>query len=106
MWFGNPLYRLIYCIIAAPPDLGPAFLNTVDLADVYMGIWIRLEDIPSVAFLVPKATPEEYQLVGVHLSMSKRYVEYSAFFCATTDTVKDRRLKTLPQRNTAPPHPL
>ena len=71
-----------------------------------MRIWVRLEDIPSVAFLVPKATAEEDQLVGFHLSIPMGYVESAAFFCATTETVKDRALNTLSMRHTAPPHHL
>ena len=67
MRFGKALYRIIYCILAAPPKLGPASLNKVDIEDAYMRIWVRLEDIPLVAFLVPKATPNEEQLVGFHL---------------------------------------
>ena len=59
-----------------------------------------------VEFLVPKATPGEEQLVGFHLSIPMGYVEYSAFFCATTKTVKDRTLDTLSMRHTAPPHHL
>ena len=84
MRFGKALYRVIYCILRAPPDLGSTFLNKVDLADAYMRIWVRLEDIPSVASLVPKSTPEEEQLVGFHLSIPTVYVESAAFFCATT----------------------
>ena len=71
-----------------------------------MRIWVRLEDIPSVAFLVPKATAEEDQLVGFHLSIPMGYVESAAFFCATTETVKDCALDTLSTRHTAPPHHL
>ena len=58
MRFGKSLYRVIDCILNEPPKLGPTFLNKVDLADAYMCIWVRLEDISSVAFLVPKATPD------------------------------------------------
>ena len=54
-----------------------------------MRIWVRLEDIPSVAFLVPKATPDEEQLVGFNFLISMAYVESAVFFCATTETVKD-----------------
>ena len=57
MRFVKDLYRVIDCILAAPPKLGPTFLKKVDLADAYMRIWVRLEDIPSVAFLMPKSTP-------------------------------------------------
>ena len=106
MRFGKALYKVIYCILKSPQELGPTFLNKVHLADDYMRIWVRLEDIPSVAFLVPKATLEEDQLVGLHLSILMGYVESAAFFCATTKTVKDRALDTLSMRHTAPPHNL
>ena len=46
MHFRKSIYRLIDCILAAPPKLGPTFLNKVDLADAYMRIWVRLKDIP------------------------------------------------------------
>ena len=106
MGFGKALYRVIVCILTAPPKLGPTFLNKVDLADAYMRIWVRLEYIPLVAFLVPKATPDEEQLVGFHLLIPMGYVESAAFFCATTKTIKDRTLDTLSTRHTAPPHHL
>ena len=48
MRFGKALYRVIDCIITAPPKLGPTFLNKFDLEDAYMRIWVRLEDIPLV----------------------------------------------------------
>ena len=86
---------MIECILTAHPKLGPALLSKSNLADAYMRIWVRLEDIPLVAFLVPKATPNEEQLVGFHLSIPIGYVESTAFFCATTKTVKERTLETL-----------
>ena len=58
MRFGKALYRVIDYVIAAPPKIGSTFLKKVDLADAYMCIWVRLKDIPSVAFLVPKSTPD------------------------------------------------
>ena len=97
---------MIDCILTAPPKLGLTFLNKVDLVDAYMRIWVRLEDIPLVVFLVPKATPDGDRLVGFHLSIPMGYVESSAFFCATIETVKDRALDTLYMRQTAPPHHL
>ena len=103
---GKALYRVIDCILTAPPKLGPTFLNKVDLADAYMRIWVRLEDIPSVEFLVPKPTPDEEELVGFHLSIPMGYVESAAFICATNEKVKDRALDTLSMRHTAPPHHL
>ena len=58
--FGKSLYRVIDCILTVLLKLGPTLLNKVYLADAYMCIWLRLEDIPSVAFLVPKATPDDH----------------------------------------------
>ena len=74
MRFGKALYRVIDSILNAPPKLGPTFLNKVYLADAYMRTWVRLEDIPSVAFLVPKAILDEEQLVRFHLSIPMGYV--------------------------------
>ena len=104
MSFVKSLHRFIDFILVAPPKLGPTFLNKVDLADAYMRIWVRLEDIPSVAFFVPKVTPEEDQLVGFHLSILMGHVEPPAFFCVTTETFKDRKLDTLSTRHNAPQH--
>ena len=59
MSFGKALYRVINFILVAPPKLGPTFLKK----------------LPSVAFLVPKSTPEEDQLVVFHLSIPMGYVE-------------------------------
>ena len=67
MRFGKALYRVIDCILTAPPKIGPKLLSKVDLVYAYMRIWVRLEDIPLVEFLVPKATLDEEQLVGFHL---------------------------------------
>ena len=106
MWFGKALYRVIDCILNALPKLGPTFLNKVDLADAYMLILVLLEDTPSVALLVPKATPDEEHLAVFHFSIPMGYVYSADFFCATTKTVKDRALDTLSKRHTAPPHHL
>ena len=106
MCFGKAIYRMIDCILEAPPKLVPTFLNELDIVDAYMRIWVRLEDILSVAFLVPKSTPEEDQLVGFHLSIPMGYVYSSAFLCTTTETFKDLTLDTLSTRHTAPSYHL
>ena len=59
-----------------------------------------------MALLVTKATPDEDQLIGSHISIPMEYVESAAFFCATTETVKDSAIDTLSTRHTAPPHHL
>ena len=78
----------------------------MDLTDAHMRIWVRLEEIPSVAFLVPKATLEEDKLVGFHLSIPMGYIKYADFFCATTEMVKDHTYDTLCMRHTTPTYHL
>ena len=106
MRFGKSLSKVIDCFLETPPKLGPTLPNKLDLADACMRIWVCLEDIPSVALLVPKSTPEEDQLVGFYLSIPMGDVESNAFLCATIKTIKDRTLDTLSTRHTAPPHHL
>ena len=88
--FGKALHRLIYCILAADPELGLTNLCKVDLADAYMRIWIQVEDVPSFAFLILKETATEEQIFGFHLSIPMGYMESVAFFCTATETVKDK----------------
>ena len=40
-----------------------------------MGLWVRMEDIPSVDFLIPKKNPRNLQLVGFNLSLPMGYVD-------------------------------
>ena len=61
-------------MLAADHILGLTFISKVDLADVYMRIWVRLKDILSVASLVPKETHIKPQLVSFHLSIPIGYV--------------------------------
>ena len=67
MSFSKALYCLVDCILVAGPKLGPTFLNKMDIAGAYMLIWVRLKNIPSVAFLVPKSSPEEEHFILFHL---------------------------------------
>ena len=74
----------------------------MDLTDAHMRIWVRLEEIPSVEFIVPEATLKEDKLVGFHLSIPMGYVKYANFFCAITKMVKERTYDTLCMRHTMP----
>eukprot|EP00957_Ditylum_brightwellii_P200910 15314834-Ditylum_brightwellii.AAC.1 len=56
MQFGRTLHRVLRQIVLADPALGPVFISKVDLANAYMRVWIRLEDVPRLAFMVP-STP-------------------------------------------------
>ena len=59
MRFGGALLRILKQALTAHPRLGPVYLSKVNLEDTYMRLWVRMEDFPSVAFLVPKKTPRD-----------------------------------------------
>ena len=71
----------------ADPRLGTVCLSKLDLAEVYMRLWVRMEDVPSVTFLTRKKNPNDQQLVGFHLSLPMGYVNSAPYFCMDTDTV-------------------
>ena len=59
MRFGGALHRILKQVLTANPRLCPVYLIKVDLSDMYMRLWVRMEDIPSVAFLIPKKPPSD-----------------------------------------------
>ena len=69
MLLGNTLKRTIRHVLKADPTLGPIYLSKVYLADVYMRLWVRMEDIPSLVFLIPEKHPSNPHLIGFHLSL-------------------------------------
>ena len=56
---GGVLHRILKQVLTADPRLCPFYIIKVDLDDVYMRLWVRMEDIPSVAFLIPKKPPSD-----------------------------------------------
>ena len=69
MHFRGALQRILKQILTANRHLGPVYLIKVDLADAYMSLWVRMEDVPSIVFHFPKKNPSDTQLVGLHLSL-------------------------------------
>ena len=57
MHFGGALLRILKQVVTADLFLGPVYLGKVDLVGAYMRLWVSMEDVPSVAFLIPKNTP-------------------------------------------------
>ena len=57
MRFRFALLRILKQVITADPRLGPVYLSEVDLEDTYMKLWVSMDDVPSVNFLIPKKTP-------------------------------------------------
>ena len=67
MRFGGALQRILRQVLTADPQLGPVYLSKVYLANDYMRLWVSMEDVLSVAFIISKKTPSDQQLVGFHL---------------------------------------
>ena len=53
MRFGGALQRILNQVLTTNLRLGPVYLSRVNLADAYMRLWVRMEDVPTVAFLIP-----------------------------------------------------
>ena len=87
MRFGVALQRILKQVLTANPRFGPVHPSKVDLVDVYMRLWLRMEDVPSVPFLIPKKKSRDTQLVGFHISLPMGYLYNSPYFCMPADMV-------------------
>ena len=95
------LQRILKQVLISNPCLRTVYLSKVDLAAAYMRLWVRMEDVPSFAFLITKKTPSDTQLVGFHLFLPMRYVDSAPYFCMATETVANLPNKAIPQRDQA-----
>ena len=84
MRFGGALLRILKKVLATEPNIGPVYLSKVDLVDAYMRLWANMDDILPIAFLIPKKTPSDTQLVGFHLSLPMGYNGSAPYFCMAT----------------------
>jgi hypothetical protein len=106
MQFGGALHRLLHAIVDADPTHGPVHMAKVDLSDAYMRIWLRLADLPKLAFVVPPHPSNPEPLVGFHLSLPMGFVESALYFCASTETAADLISHFWGLADLAPAHPL
>ena len=67
---------------------------------------MRMDDVQSVTFLIPKKTPSYHQLVGFHLSLPMGYVDNTPYYCMATKRVADLNKKAIAQRDVESKHPL
>ena len=100
------LCSLLDCILTDYHRLGPSLISKFNLDNAYMISRVRSNYIPSVAFLIPKYTDSEPQLVVFNMSISMGQVESAPLFCAAMDTIKDTENKTMHNRGESPVHPL
>ena len=104
--FGGALLHILKQVLTADSRLGTVYLSKVDLADAYMRLWVRMEDVPSAAFLIPKKTPSNTQLVGFHISVPMGYIDSTPYFCMDMETVADLANKAISQMEQAGKHSL
>ena len=52
-----------------------------------MRLWVKMEDVPSVAFLVPNKNPSDTYLVRFQLSLPMGYVTNAPYFCMAMEMV-------------------
>ena len=71
-----------------------------------MRLWVSMEDVPTVAFLISKRNTRNTQLVIFHLSLPMGYIDSAPYFCMETETVTDLANKKIALRDQAEMHPL
>ena len=71
-----------------------------------MRLSVRMEDFPSVAFLVPKKNTSDTRLVQFHLLLPMGYIDSAPYFCIVTETVTNLANESITLRNQAGEHPL
>ena len=89
----------------ADPRLGTVCLSKLDLAEVYMRLWVRMEDVLSVTFLTRKKNTNDQQLVGFHLSLPMGYVNSAPYLCMATETVAGLANEAIAQLYVTSAHP-
>ncbi len=68
MQFGGALHRLLHAIVDADPGHGPVHMAKIDLSDAYMRIWLSLDDLPKLAFVVPPHPSDTEPVSHSHLT--------------------------------------
>ena len=54
-----------------------------------------MEEIPYVAFLIPKKTPSGTQLVGFYLSVPMGHINSAPYYCMAMETVSNLANKAI-----------
>ena len=104
--FRGALVRILKKVVTADPRLGPVYLSKVHLADAYMSFWVRMEEFPSVAFLILKKTPSNTQLVVFHIFLLMGYIDSAPYFFMAMETVADLANEAISQKDQAGEHSL
>ena len=71
-----------------------------------MRLWVRMEDVPSVAFIIQKKNPSDLQLVEFHISLPMGYVDSIPYLCKSNKRVSNLSNEAIAQQYVASAHPL
>ena len=78
----------------------------MDLSDSYIHIYYLLEDLLSLALLIPNQHPNYDQHTVFHIYLLMIYVNSAAYFCITTDNIVEMRNISFKILNKLHMHPL
>ena len=106
MRFRGAIQRILRQVLTTNSQLGPVYLGKVDLADAYMRFWVRMEDVLSVAFLIPNKTPSDTQMGGFPFYLPMGYIDSAPYFCMEREMVTGHANKAISERDQAGEHPL
>ena len=88
MQFGRTLWRLLNEIHHANSKFGPVYMSKIDLSDGFYRLWLRPEDTPALAVLLP-TRENEPPLIGIPLTNPMGWVSSPPNFSSCTETVAD-----------------
>jgi hypothetical protein len=102
--FGGTLNRLLRDIRHADPAYGPVHLSKYDIKDGYYRMFLRANDCPRLAIIMPRYEGEE-QLIAIPMACTMGWVQSPATFCTMSETIADltnaregAKLKPVPHR--------
>jgi hypothetical protein len=86
--FGGTLNRLLWDIRHADPAYGPVRLSKYNIKDGYYRMFLRADDCPRLAIIMPRYEGEE-QLIAIPMARTMGWVQSPATFCAMSETIAD-----------------
>ena len=104
--FGGTLNCILYQVLTSDPCLGPFYISKVNMDDMFMRLWVMMEEVPFIAFLITKRKTSETQLVGFHLSLPMVYINSAHYFYMDTKTLADLSNAVMDQNGGVQRNPL
>ena len=104
MQFGRALERIIRLVVLSNPRFGPVQFMKLDIADGFYRVWLRIDDVPTLAVAIP-TLPGEAPMLALPLALPMGWTQSPPAFCAVTETIADLANQRLRQTTPVRPHP-